>query len=76
MILYCATPYNTVGADAARFFLNGRRAGRLVTVLPPYTAHRIHAACFSAMSVGVLGDSLLRYPPTLHIGNMLPVLVR
>ena len=36
-----------------------RRVGRHYTVLPPYTASRINAACFSAIIVGVLGDPLL-----------------
>ena len=34
----------------------------------PYTTPRLNAACFGAISVGVLGDSSLCYPPTLHLG--------
>ena len=61
-------PYTTGGAYATRF-LYGRRVGRPFTVLPPYTTAGLNAACFGAMSVGVLGDpSLLCYPPTLHLG--------
>ena len=40
-----------------------QRVGRLVAVLPPYTTPRVHAACFGAMSSGVLGDLSLCYPP-------------
>ena len=47
-----------------------------ITVLTPYTTSRLNAACFGAMSVGVLGDPSLCYPPTRHLGYMLPVLVR
>ena len=54
-ILYCATPsYTTVG--------------RPFTVLSPHSAPRLNAACFGAMSVGVLGDPSLCYPSTLHLG--------
>ena len=56
------------------FFI--RLAARSCTVLPPYTAPGLNAACFGAMSVGVLGEPSLGYPPTLHLGQMLPVLVR
>ena len=52
------------------------RVGRPFTVLPPYTTPRLNAACFGAISVGVLGDSSLCYLPTLHLGQMLPVSVR
>ena len=46
-----------------------RRVRRRFTVLAPYTVHGINAACFGAMSVRVLGDqSVLCYPPTLHVG--------
>ena len=60
-------PYTAVGTDAARL-LYGRRVERPFTVLPPYTTSRLNAACFGAMSVGVLGDPSLCYPPTLHLG--------
>ena len=45
-------------------------------MLSPYPAPMLNAACFGATSVGVWGDSWLCYPPTLHIGQMLPVLMR
>ena len=47
-----------------------------LTALNPYTAPRLNAACFGAMSVGVLGEPSLCYPPTLHLNQMLIVLVR
>ena len=65
--LLCYPPLSTVGADHARF-LYGRRVGRPFTVLPPYTTPRLNAACFGAISVGVLGDLSLCYLPTLHLG--------
>ena len=60
-LLRDSPPYTTVGADAARC-LYSRRVGRPSTVLPPYTTPRLNAACFGAMSVGVLGDLSLCYP--------------
>ena len=42
--------------------------GTILYCATPYTTHRLNAACFGAMSVGVLGDSLLYHPLTLHVG--------
>ena len=53
-----------------------RLAVRFSTVRPLYTLPRLNAACFGALSVGVLGDHILCYLPTLHLSEMLPVLVR
>ena len=67
VILYCvAPPYTTVGAGTACFFI--RLAGRSFTLLSPRTAPRLNSAWFGGVSVGVLGDPLLCYPPTLHLG--------
>ena len=77
--LLCYPPYTTVGADAARFSYGWlrdpllcapptRRVEQPFTVLPPYTTPRLNAACFGAMSVGVLDASSLSYPPRLHLG--------
>ena len=68
------------GADAARFCIYGwlrdpllcyppyTRVGRPFTVLPSYTARRLNAACFGAMSVGALCDPILCYTTTPHLG--------
>ena len=42
--------------------------GYLTLRFHPYTSLRLYAACFGAMSVSVLGDLLLCYPLTLHLG--------
>ena len=81
LVAQCPTvlppPYTNIRADAARFVLYGWRrdpllcyppytpVGRPSTVLPPYTAPGLNAACFGAMSIGVFGEPLLFYP--LHI---------
>ena len=60
VILYCPTPsFTTVGAVAARFYAVG---GANLYCASPYTARRVNATCFGAMSVGVLGDPSLSYP--------------
>ena len=59
--LYCATPpYTTVGADAARCFVLSACWATLHCATP-YTTPMLNAACFKAMSIGVLGDPSLRY---------------
>ena len=68
-ILNCVTSLHCTLVKCCLFSCNGRRGvGRPFTVLPPYTAPKLNAACFRAMSVGVLGDSQLCYPTTLHLG--------
>ena len=64
-LLCYPSPYTTVGADAARYLYGWRRDPHCAT---PYTTPRLNAACFGAMSVGVLGGPSLCYSPTLHLG--------
>ena len=72
--LLCCPPTRHLGCMLPVFV---RLVVSLSAVLPPYTVHRINAACFGGMGVGVLSDSLLCYPPrTLHIGCVLSVFAR
>ena len=67
--LYCAAPLHYTYVKCCLFWCDERlRVRRPFTVLPPYTTPTLNAACFGAMSVDVLGDPLLCYPTTLHLG--------
>ena len=72
--LLCYPPLHYCWGRYCPFFV--RLAARPFTWLPLYTTPGLSAACFGAMRVGVLGDPSLCYPPTPHLGEMLPVLTR
>ena len=61
--LHCATPLHYTLVKCCLFWCDERwRVGRLVTVLLPCAAHRINAACFDAMHVGVLVQPYIVLP--------------